>query len=65
MVPSRVNFHKVWPNWTSFAEWYWYSEPTEQEYIEHLITRYLEANGVGIVSEMSYLPRTQNNTQRK
>ena len=31
------------------------SEPTEQEYIEHLIIRYLEANGVGIASEMSYL----------
>ncbi|MCG9641129.1 winged helix DNA-binding domain-containing protein [Vibrio sp. Isolate34] len=56
MVPSRVNFHKVYdltervlPSGIDT------SEPTEQEYIEHLITRYLEANGVGIASEMSYL----------
>ena len=56
MVPSRVNFHKVYdltervlPSGINT------SEPTEQEYIEHLIKRYLEANGVGIVSEMSYL----------
>ncbi len=58
MVPSRVNFHKVYdltervlPSDTS--------EPAEQEYIEHLIIRYLKPNGVGVASGMSYLSKHQ------
>lgn len=56
MVPKRVNFHKVYdlterviPSDIDI------SVPSEMEYARYLIVRYLEANGVGLAAEMSYL----------
>ena len=56
MVPKRVNFHKVYdlterviPSDIDV------SVPSEVEYARYLIVRYLEANGVGLAAEMSYL----------
>lgn len=56
MIPKRVNFHKVYdlterviPSGVDI------SMPTEEEYARHLITRYLTANGLGLVPEMVYL----------
>lgn len=56
MVPYRHNFHKVYqltekvlPSNTDTRI------PSQQEYCRHLIQRYLSANGIGLVSEMSYL----------
>ncbi len=55
MVPKRVNFHKVYdlterviPSNVDT------SLPTDEEYARHLISRYLKANGLGLVSEMVY-----------
>ena len=56
MIPCRNNFHKVYdlterviPSDIDV------SMPTEEEYIRFLIVRYLEANGLGLASEMAYL----------
>jgi uncharacterized protein YcaQ len=56
MISYRHNFHKVYdlterviPNDIDV------SMPSEEEYIRFLIVRYLEANGLGQASEMSYL----------
>jgi len=56
MIPYRINFHKVYdltdrvlPEDTDS------SLPNPQEYARFLITRYLQANGLGQASEMSYL----------
>jgi hypothetical protein len=56
MVPYRVNFHKVYdltervlPEYTDT------SLPNPQEYARFLITRYLQANGLGQAAEISYL----------
>ncbi|WP_282125946.1 winged helix-turn-helix domain-containing protein [Marinifilum flexuosum] len=56
MIPRRNNFHKVYdlterviPSDIDI------SMPTEEEYIHFLIVRYLEANGLGLASEMAYL----------
>lgn len=56
MIPYRNNFHKVYdlterviPNDINT------SMPTKEEYIQFLIVRYLEANGLGIASEIAYL----------
>ncbi|WP_428793961.1 winged helix-turn-helix domain-containing protein [Vibrio nomapromontoriensis] len=56
MVSERRNFHKVYdlterviPIDTDV------SVPTEREYARFLVTKYLQANGLGRVSEMTYL----------
>jgi uncharacterized protein len=56
MVPYRVNFHKVYdlterviPEDTDT------SLPSPKEYIRFLITRYLQANGLGQAAEIAYL----------
>ncbi|SON51930.1 winged helix-turn-helix domain-containing protein [Vibrio tapetis] len=56
MIPKRVNFHKVYdladrviPSSVDT------SLPSDEEYARHLITRYLSANGLGLVPEMAYL----------
>ncbi|MPQ47727.1 hypothetical protein GCQ56_12000 [Marinifilum sp. N1E240] len=56
MIPSRVNFHKVYdltervlPKGIDTCI------PGQEEHTRFLITRYLEANGVGHAAEMSYL----------
>ncbi|RZT96157.1 hypothetical protein EV201_0790 [Ancylomarina subtilis] len=56
MVPSRNNFHKVY----DLTERVLPKEvdtriPTPEEHARFLITRYLEANGLGQASEMGYL----------
>jgi Uncharacterized protein conserved in bacteria len=58
MIPCRNNFHKVYdlterviPNDIDVTM------PSEEEYIRFLIVRYLEANGLGLASEMVYLLR--------
>ncbi len=58
MVPSRVNFHKVYdltervlPEDTDT------NLPHPEEYARYLITRYLRANGLGQVTEIAYLLR--------
>ncbi|MEE1676070.1 crosslink repair DNA glycosylase YcaQ family protein [Agarivorans aestuarii] len=56
MVPYRQNFHKVY----QLTEKVLPSDidtrvPNQQEYCRHLIQRYLGANGVGLISEMTYL----------
>jgi hypothetical protein len=56
MIPCRSNFHKVYdlteralpPNVNDIP-------PTDEEYARFLICRFLEANGVGLVREFSYL----------
>jgi uncharacterized protein YcaQ len=56
MIPCRSNFHKVYdltervlpPHVDN-------TPPTDEEYARFLIIRYLEANGVGLVREFSYL----------
>ncbi len=56
MIPYRKNFHKVYdltervlPGDIDT------SMPSEEEYARFLITRYLEANGLGQASEIAYL----------
>ncbi len=56
MVPSRVNFHKVYdltervlPEDTDTTL------PYPEEYARYLITRYLRANGLGQATEIAYL----------
>lgn len=56
MTPRRVNFQKVYdlpervlPGGVDT------SEPTQEEHARHLITRYLEAHGLGQPSEIAYL----------
>ncbi|MGI9241832.1 MAG: winged helix-turn-helix domain-containing protein [Verrucomicrobiales bacterium] len=56
MVPSRVNFHKVYdlaerviPDGIDTTP------PTKEEYARFLITRYLRANGLGRPAEIAYL----------
>lgn len=56
MVPCRVNFHKVYdltervlPQGTDTVC------PDPQEYARFLITRYLQANGIGQSAEITYL----------
>ncbi len=61
MIPRRVNFHKVYdltervlPNDIDT------SVPDPDEHTRHLITRFLEANGLGLPAEMAYLrPKTK------
>ncbi|MDF1740969.1 MAG: crosslink repair DNA glycosylase YcaQ family protein [Verrucomicrobiales bacterium] len=62
MVPRRVNFHKVYdltervlPGGIDT------SEPEPEEYARFLITRFLEANGLGRPAEFAYL---RKNTKR-
>ena len=56
MVPYRVNFHKVYdltervlPRGIDTAS------PSPEEYARFLITRYLQANGLGLPAEITYL----------
>lgn len=56
MVPCRVNFHKVYdltervlPENTDTTV------PHAEEYARFLVKRYLQANGLGLVSEIAYL----------
>ena len=56
MIPYRVNFHKVYdltgrvlPKDTDTTV------PGPEEYARFLVTRYLQANGLGMVTEMAYL----------
>ncbi|MDW7692672.1 crosslink repair DNA glycosylase YcaQ family protein [Flammeovirgaceae bacterium SG7u.111] len=56
MIPYRVNFHKVYeltervlPTGLDT------SEPTPKEHTRFLITRFLQANGMGQASEIAYL----------
>ena len=58
MITSRVNFHKVYdltervlPEDTNTTL------PSPEEYARFLITRYLQANGLGQATEISYLLR--------
>ncbi|QIZ75668.1 winged helix-turn-helix domain-containing protein [Ferrimonas lipolytica] len=56
MVPKRISFHKVYdltervlPSGIDT------SVPTAAEHANHLIRRYLEVNGLGLISEICYL----------
>ncbi|MDN3680994.1 crosslink repair DNA glycosylase YcaQ family protein [Vibrio tapetis subsp. quintayensis] len=56
MIPKRVNFHKVYDlTERVIPDGIDTSMPTDDEYARHLITRYLTANGLGLVAEMVYL----------
>ncbi len=56
MIPYRVNFHKVYDlTERAIPEGINTKLPTSEEYAEFLIIRYLEANGLAQVSEISYL----------
>ncbi|MDA3893938.1 MAG: winged helix DNA-binding domain-containing protein [Salinivirgaceae bacterium] len=56
MVSSRVNFHKVYDlTERVLPKGLNTSIPSPEEYIRFLITRYLEANGLGQASEIVYL----------
>lgn len=62
MVPRRVNFHKVYDlTERVLPEGINTSEPEPGEYARFLITRFLEANGVGRAAEFAYL---RKNTKR-
>ncbi len=56
MIASRVNFHKVYDLTENvIPEGVDTSLPDPEEYVRFLITRYLQANGLGQASEISYL----------
>ena len=58
MVTSRVNFHKVYDLTESvLPEDTNTTLPKPEEYARFLITRYLQSNGLGQASEISYLLR--------
>jgi uncharacterized protein YcaQ len=56
MIPYRVNFHKVYDlTERVLPDHIDTSIPATEEYARHLVTRYLQANGLGKASEMTYL----------
>ncbi|MBI9058041.1 MAG: AlkZ family DNA glycosylase [Labilibaculum sp.] len=56
MIGSRLNFHKVYElTERVLPENINDSMPSEKEYFRFMITRYLEANGLGQASEIAYL----------
>lgn len=56
MITSRKNFHKVYDlTERVLPKHIDTSTPTTEEYLRFLITSYLQANGLGLVSEMVYL----------
>ena len=56
MVPCRVNFHKVYDlTERVLPEGIDTAPPSPEEYARFLITRYLQANGLGQPAEMAYL----------
>jgi len=56
MVPCRVNFHKVYDlTERVLPDDIDTSQPSPEEYARFLITRYLQANGLGQVAEIAYL----------
>lgn len=56
MIPYRVNFHKVYDlTERELPENIGISMPTPEESARFLITRYLRANGLGQVAEITYL----------
>ena len=56
MIPVRVNFHKVYDLTERVLPGHIdTSIPGREEYARHLVTRYLQANGIGKASEMTYL----------
>ena len=56
MIPTRVNFHKVYDLSERVLPVHVdTSVPKTKEYARFLVTRYLQANGLGKASEMTYL----------
>ena len=56
MIPKRVNFHKVYDlSERVLPEGIDITQPEPKEYARFLITRYLQANGLGQSAEMVYL----------
>jgi uncharacterized protein YcaQ len=56
MVPQRVNFHKVYDlTDRALPEGTDVTVPSPEEYARFLVTRYLQANGLGLVTEIAYL----------
>lgn len=56
MVPSRVNFHKVYDlTERALPEGTDTTRPDPEEYARFLITQYLRANGLGQTAEIAYL----------
>jgi uncharacterized protein YcaQ len=56
MIPYRINFHKVYDLTERVLDTNIdTSMPTQEEYGRFLITRYLQANGIGQAAEMPYL----------
>jgi len=56
MIPYRVNFHKAYDlTERVLPDNFDTSVPGKEEYARFLITRYLQANGLGKASEMTYL----------
>ena len=56
MIPYRVNFHKAYDlTERVLPDHIDSSLPRTEEYARYLLTRYLQANGLGKVSEMTYL----------
>ena len=56
MIPQRINFHKVYDlTERSLPEGIDTTRPSDEEHARFLITRYLQANGLGQAAEISYL----------
>jgi len=56
MIPYRINFHKVYDlTERVLPDHIDTSIPGTEEYTRHLVTRYLQANGLGKASEITYL----------
>ena len=56
MIPYRTNFHKVYDlTERVIPEEIDTSIPNQEEYARFLISRYLNANGLGLAAEISYL----------
>ena len=61
MIPYRVNFHKVYDlTERVLPDKIDTTTPGSEEYARFLITRYLQANGLGKASEITYLLKNTN-----
>jgi uncharacterized protein YcaQ len=66
MISSRQNFHKVYDlTERVIDDSVDTSMPSEEEYIRHLIIRFLQAHGIGQAAEMAYLLKNTKNKVEK
>lgn len=65
MIPKRVNFHKVYDlTERVLGDEVDTTVPTANEFCRHLIRRFLRANGLGQIKEISYLRKGLNTAMK-